>query len=72
MYTGEATENLEVICVAFLESVFLVYSSLEEHHKQDEFCKKIPENRVSSEGFCIVARPNEIYGVSFEAPTLYV
>lgn len=33
MYTGEATEDVEALCGALLESLPLVYSSLEEHKK---------------------------------------
>jgi len=43
MYSGEATEDGEALCGALLESLSLVYSSLDEHQKQDEFCKKIQD-----------------------------
>ena len=33
MYTEQAVEDLEGICGALLESLPLVYSSLEDHHR---------------------------------------
>ena len=55
MYTEEATKDVKGICGALLESLLLVYSSLEDHQKEDGFCKKIQEEiqekRGSAEGF---------------------
>jgi hypothetical protein len=57
MYTEEAIEDVEGISGALLESLPLAYSSLEQHQKQDEFCKKIQEEiqekRASAVGFQI-------------------
>jgi hypothetical protein len=38
IFEGESCETPEMKCVALLQSLPLVYSSLEEHHKQDPFC----------------------------------
>ena len=51
MYTEEATEDVEVLCGALLESLTLVYSSLEEHQKQNEVCKN-PRGNPGKAGQC--------------------
>jgi len=55
MYIGEATEDTEALCGALLESLPLVYSSLEQHQNQDGFCVKIreelQEKRTSAKSF---------------------
>ena len=55
MYTGEVADNEEGLCSALLESLPLVYSSLEEHQAQDEYCKRVQgeilEQRPGAENF---------------------
>lgn len=55
MYTGEVADDEEGLCSALLESLPLVYSSLEEHQAQDEYCKKVQgeilEQRPGAENF---------------------
>jgi hypothetical protein len=39
MFEGECSEILEGTCASLMQSLPLVYSSLEEHQKTDAFCK---------------------------------
>ena len=43
MFEGVAVERTEVTCAALLDSLPLVYTSLEEHQKGDDFCQSIVE-----------------------------
>jgi hypothetical protein len=38
MFEGDCWETPEMKCAALLQSLPLVYSSLEEHQRQDAFC----------------------------------
>jgi hypothetical protein len=43
MFNGDREEIPEVACAALLESLPLVYSSLESHQKEDWLCKDLPK-----------------------------
>ena len=43
MFEGVAVERTEVTCAALLDSLPLVYTSLEEHQKGDDFCQSVVE-----------------------------
>jgi len=44
VFQGTLCESPEMTCVALLESMPLVYSSIEEHQIGDSFCKEISQN----------------------------
>jgi len=55
MFEGVSVENTEISRAALLESLPLVYSSLEEHQEEGDFCKdvlkKIREKQAGVESF---------------------
>ena len=55
MFEGVSVENTEISSAALLDSLPLVYSSLEERQKGDDFCqdvlKKILERQTGVESF---------------------
>jgi len=44
VFQGTLCETSEMICVALVESIPLVYSSIEEHQKGDYVCKELSQN----------------------------
>jgi len=57
VFEGQSHETLEMACVAVLESLPLVYSSMEEHQANDQFCKdlrqKITTDQAAVDNFQI-------------------
>jgi len=47
VFEGRSEESPEMVCAALLESLPLVYSSMEEHQGNDPFCKDLQEKIVS-------------------------
>ena len=43
MFEGQSHKTPEMACAAMLQSLPLIYSSLEEHQAEDEFCKDIKQ-----------------------------
>ena len=50
MFEGERSETLEGTCASLIQSLPLVYSSLEEHQKTDPFCKDLMERIQENPG----------------------
>jgi hypothetical protein len=49
MFEGHIEEGPEMACASLLEGLPLVYSSLEEHQGEDEFCKATKEGVLKNE-----------------------
>ena len=49
VFEGQSEESPEMVCAALLESLPLVYSSMEEHQGNDPFCKDLREKIVSGQ-----------------------
>ena len=41
VFVGKSSDSPEMICAVLLESLPLVYSSIEEHQADNSFCKKL-------------------------------
>ena len=50
MFEGARAEAPEMVCATLLESLPLVYSSLEEHQKEDALCKDLREKIQNGQG----------------------
>jgi len=50
MFDGQCSETLEGTCASLIQSLPLVYSSLEEHQKTDPFCKDLLEHIQETPG----------------------
>ena len=57
MFDGQNHDTPEVVCAGLLQSLPIVYSSLEEYQAEDEFCKnvkrKIEADPTTISNFCI-------------------
>jgi hypothetical protein len=50
MFEGENCETPKTVCVALMQSLPLIYSSLEEHQKRDPFCMDICDKLRTRDG----------------------
>jgi hypothetical protein len=50
MFEGDCRETSEMKCAALLQSLPLVYSSLEEHQRQDAFCTDLQNRLQANQG----------------------
>ena len=57
MFDGQNQDTPEVVCAGVMQSLPIVYSSLEEYQAEDEFCKnekrKIEADPTTISNFCI-------------------
>ena len=57
MFDGHSSESPEIVCATMLSSLPLVYSSLQEHQKDDVLCQdlrgKVENKEAAADNFCI-------------------